>query len=142
MAWQIAVLLSSDLAKPFPQCWQSINSHSLPKSAAIIYHFRRTESLEGVVSNYLNVRAQLYIDNICFSPFLSFSLLHREQRVMVMNWNIAYQCEIYGENFNKYRNISTSFIDGNTELNWLKLICTGCGLKVRNEQWNYGTFST
>lgn len=33
-----------------------------------------------------------------------------------------------------------SFIDESAELNWLKLICTACGLMVGNEQQRYGVF--
>ena len=45
------------------------------------------------------------MDNTCLSP-ISISLLHIEQSIMIVNWNITYQCEIYEENFSKYVDIS------------------------------------
>lgn len=70
------------------------------------------DSLEGAVYNYFQnwdgciwVWEPKVMDNTCLSP-ISVSLLHIEQSIMVVNWNINYQCKIYEENFSKYVDIS------------------------------------
>lgn len=105
-------------------------SQVLLNRAAIIYHFRKTRSLDGEYYNYFHklddciwIWEQKFMGNKC----LCLSLLNIEKVVTIGNWNIAYQCEIYEINFNKYTDISNVFCWWK-QLNWLKLICTICGL--------------